>query len=372
MFLNICEQSSFLSVVSTVKIIIELISIIVPLILIVSLGFEIFQIVTGNDLNIKSHTNKIITKTIAAVIIFFLPIITNVILSLASGTSIFESECWNNANTDTIKLYKLQEEAKAKLDKEKRNEENKLSQKEREEIAEIRAKANEENLRKKQEAQKERGSRKSKDSISAESGLKQGTSNSGLKYWEFVPDNPTTNMALIIFLHGSGERGNLEAMVTVSFPKFMKEGVYKDYDAIFLAPNTPNDWFADAEKVKSLIDEKVEEYEIDKSHIIITGHSMGGHGTWNMLAKYKTFFSAAVPVSGCPYTSASNYLGVPIRSYVGAQESYYISCNTSVVNELKTLGSNIDFIKVPSPNDTHSTVVNIYKDPELINWMLEQ
>ena len=39
-----------------------------------------------------------------------------------------------------------------------------------------------------------------------------------------------------------------------------------------------------------------------------------------------------------------------------------------IIKELPT----VDYILVPSPNDNHSTVINVYGNSELINWMLNQ
>jgi predicted peptidase len=36
------------------------------------------------------------------------------------------------------------------------------------------------------------------------------------------------------------------------------------------------------------------------------------------------------------------------------------------------MGGNVEYILVPSPNDNHGTVINVYGDSELINWMLNQ
>ena len=152
----------------------------------------------------------------------------------------------------------------------------------------------------------------------------------------------------------------------------MNNGSLNNYDAIFIAPNTAScSWSSDAASTKDLIDHVIKEYNIDMNHIVITGHSLGGNGTWNMIDKYPGFFSKAVPVSGCPTASKERYANIPIRSYVGASESsYYKSCNTNYIPGINNIGGNAEYILVPSPNDNHGTVINVYGDSELINWML--
>ena len=68
----------------------------------------------------------------------------------------------------------------------------------------------------------------------------------------------------------------------------------------------------------------------------------------------------------------NSYLGIPIRSYVGQSESYYFNCNNAKVDGINEIGGNVELILVPSPNDTHGSVINIYGDSSVINWMLKQ
>ncbi len=373
MILNVCEQSSFLGTILFIKSVIEIVSLVVPLILIISLSLELFKIVVGKTETINNHIKSITSKVVAVVAIFFLPLLASLVISFISGTKVQDGECWNNANKEDIETYKLAEEAQEKTEQLKRDEEKQAAEEERQRVADAREKARQENEKKAEEERKRKeSSAGSGTPLSVAPGMKQGQTSDGLKYWEYVPDKPTTNMALIIFLHGSGERGSLNAMVTVSFPKNMKEGLYKDYNAVFLAPNTSSDWGSVDKKVMDLIEQKVTEYQIDRKKIIITGHSLGGNGAWNMVARHPGYFSALVPVSGCPGHGVNSYTNIPIRSYIGAREGHYRSCNESFIKQINNAGGNAQFFALPSPNDGHGTVVNIYKEKELIDWMISQ
>ena len=152
MFLsNICRESGFLSTMLFIKSIEIFVSILIPLILIVSLGFEITTMVYGDVKNYHKHVRSIILKTIAAVVIFFIPTITNVTLSLVSQTKFSATECWTNANTETIERYKAVEEAQAKLEEEKRAKEAKKAEEMRIAIEKTREAARKENEKKAEE-----------------------------------------------------------------------------------------------------------------------------------------------------------------------------------------------------------------------------
>ncbi len=134
MFLKACTDSKYLSTILFSKRFIEIISMVVPIALILTVAITLFKIVTDDDMkNYKSHLKSIYGRTIAAVLVFFTPTIVNV-LTLALGTNVVtSSECWKNANPTTIKVYqeaeKQQEEAEAaklKAEKEKADEERKV------------------------------------------------------------------------------------------------------------------------------------------------------------------------------------------------------------------------------------------------------
>ena len=125
---------------------------------------------------------------------------------------------------------------------------------------------------------------------------------------------------LLVFLHGAGERGT-DNEVTLSKPvaPFAEECALdlEDYGAYLLAPQCACDhqWVDkpwgkgsyDQSSIpiskhlaaaKSLIDEIVEKYDIDKNRIYIMGCSMGGFGTWDMITRFPGYFRAALPICG--------------------------------------------------------------------------
>ena len=357
--MDYCNTSGILMTLYVIKTVLTILFIVVPIIIVINAIIRLAHAITGSnpEEDIKKNTTQLFKNIVAALLIFLCPSFITYVLGLVEHGENAMNYCMQEATIERIRELKAKEEEA------------------RQEEAANQAKDNQSQVKDKKESEKaeqeEISKFREKQNKVGEPGMNSYTSSEGLQYWEFLPDNPKSGMALIIFLHGSGECGNMNSMLNVSFPKFMNEGYYKNYNAVFLAPNTAQcNWGKDASRVKALIDEKVKQYNIDTRHIIITGHSLGGNGTWNMVNQYPGFFSAAVPVSGCPNASADRYLNIPIRSYVGSAESSYQSCNAGKIEQINNQGGKAEYIVVP--NATHSSVVNVYKEDELIKWMLSQ
>lgn len=114
---------------------------------------------------------------------------------------------------------------------------------------------------------------------------------------------------LIVFLHGSGERGNDgELQTTVGVGKAIRENPERFHCLVYI-PQCPadDDWSgrqpggdgtSSHAHIQQGIDEIVKNYSIDSKRISITGLSMGGRGTFSFGAKNAKQFSAFMPVCG--------------------------------------------------------------------------
>lgn len=111
--LNMCEEPSILNLILFVKGLIEILGIVVPIILIIMVSIELVKIVFDvSDKTVKASTKSILNKIIATIVVFFVPTIVNLILSNLNQMNVQQTECWVNANTDTISYYKDIKEAR--------------------------------------------------------------------------------------------------------------------------------------------------------------------------------------------------------------------------------------------------------------------
>lgn len=374
--MEICSNPNVLQLIYFIKIVIRIMVIILPAIIIIKSFIDTYKAIASSkpEEEIKENGKKLARRIVAALIIFFIPMIVTYFTSEYLDESEV-SACFTDANLDRIKELKEEQEQKRKEEAEKQKEEiNNAQQQQQQTQPQTPSQPSQQQPNSNSNSTGNTytpGTTVTPTSPATGMNAKTFTGSKTIKYWELVPENIGENPALIIFLHGSGECGNLNSMTNVSFPKFMKEGYMSNYNAVFLAPNSAScSWSSDSTVVKELIDDTVTRYNVNPNKIIVTGHSLGGNGAYHMVAKYPGFFSAAVPVSGCPYDNVQSYTSTPIRSYIGSQESSYRSCNVDKVTQINNAGGNVEFIEVP--NASHSSVVNIYKDQEIINWMLNQ
>ena len=125
---------------------------------------------------------------------------------------------------------------------------------------------------------------------------------------------PGKKYPLILFLHGAGERGtDNELHINHITGIFLDAQNRKKYPCYVLAPQCPKNvmWAshdregnmkpspsAIMQLVIGLLDKTEKTFPIDVSKIYITGLSMGGYGTWELIARFPERFAAAVPVCG--------------------------------------------------------------------------
>ena len=91
-----CNDSTLLGILSVVKRFLILIQFIVPILLIVFASLSFIKLV--KDPEEKNGIKKIINQFLAAAIIFFIPVIVNILMSML-GESTKLSSCWNSASS---------------------------------------------------------------------------------------------------------------------------------------------------------------------------------------------------------------------------------------------------------------------------------
>ncbi|WP_294958374.1 dienelactone hydrolase family protein [uncultured Flavobacterium sp.] len=195
-------------------------------------------------------------------------------------------------------------------------------------------------------------------------------------YWLYTPENPSTDMPLIVYLHGGSGRGSDLSLVTSgSLPKFIQDGSVKNIRAYVLMPQCPSDktWEQIATSVEALIDKTAADKKIDIKKISLTGHSLGGSGTWKLGSLYASKFSCIAPLSGSVTAStATSYKTIPVWAFVGSDDTVVDpAASTTIVPMINNLGGNAQ-VKVYA-GATHFDVPDlVYKDTSvnIISWLI--
>lgn len=121
-------------------------------------------------------------------------------------------------------------------------------------------------------------------------------------YQVFVPTRAAggRHPAVIVFLHGSGERGNdNRKQVDVGIGSYVRAHL-ADFPAIVVFPQAPEgaEWGDLADVVFAQLDAAAHEFGGDSDRTYLTGLSMGGYGTWDLALRDPSRFAALVPVCG--------------------------------------------------------------------------
>lgn len=185
-----------------------------------------------------------------------------------------------------------------------------------------------------------------------------------LPYRMYVPYeyDESKEYPVLVVLHGAGERGtdnraNLEHMVRDMFSHPNTPLA----EAIVIAPQcpqAPNQWVdtpwargnysVDALKMSNelnavleLLWEIEDEFSTDDDRYYITGLSMGGFGTWDMIMRNPDLFAAAIPIcGGADPAYAEEICDVPIYTVHSTDDTIVpVSGTQAMVKALKEAGS---------------------------------
>ncbi len=195
----------------------------------------------------------------------------------------------------------------------------------------------------------------------------------GMNYNVFYPDN-YEDLPLIVYLHGAGERGeHISHIYLHAIPKLLAEG--KEYPAVILCPQCPafSVWDNVVDRLKGIIDSVVEEFNIKKDRIAITGSSMGGFGTWMMGVTYPTFFSGIAPIAGGGMSwRASKLKTTPVYALHGKEDTVVpIEYSRLMVEGVINGGGQARLAELDGWG--HNDGINYaYSETDVIDWLIKQ
>lgn len=179
----------------------------------------------------------------------------------------------------------------------------------------------------------------------------------------------TEKYPLIVFLHGSGERGNdIELVRKYGLPQVV-EG-QPDFPFIVVAPQCPAGIFWSVKALNDLLDKIIAEDRVDADRVYLTGLSMGGYGTWDWAIQSPDRFAAIAPICGGGNPDKVRAIrSMPVWVFHGAKDpTVPIAESEKMVKALKKAGSNVKFTVYPEAG--HDSWTETYNNPELYKWFL--
>lgn len=176
---------------------------------------------------------------------------------------------------------------------------------------------------------------------------------------------------LVLFLHGSGERGtDLNKVKKNGLTKLLEAG--KEFPFITVAPQCPEGQWWGAARLDDLLNQVAAQYRVDPKRIYVTGISMGGFGAWNLAGRYPEKFAAAVPVCGGALPELGERLkAMPIWAFHGEDDvSVPVQASQRIVEAIQKAGGTPKLTIYPGVG--HSSWVQAYDEAELYDWLLKQ
>ena len=188
---------------------------------------------------------------------------------------------------------------------------------------------------------------------------------------EGAPDWP-----LVLFLHGSGERGgDLELVKREGLPRVVEREA--SFPLAVVAPQCPEReaWYRYPRTLIALLDHVLASWPVDPARVYLTGMSMGGYGVWGLAARFPRRFAAIAPVCGGGLRSQGfpdklkALKDVPIWAFHGARDEIVLPEESQrLVDLLRAIGGDVRFTLYPDL--AHDSWTRTYQDPALYAWML--
>jgi len=196
---------------------------------------------------------------------------------------------------------------------------------------------------------------------------------------------------LVLFLHGAGERGSDNvAQLRHGASLFIKPEVREKFPAFVVAPQCPTeqkwtdiDWSSDTPVQPETVSESMgltlaaiealqREFAIEADRLYVTGLSMGGYGTWDLITRFPEKWAAAAPIcGGGDKDKAARAKDVPIWAFHGVDDpTVKLVRTTSMIDAIKAAGGNPLYSEYPYI--THDSWTTAYGEPELLPWLFAQ
>ena len=202
---------------------------------------------------------------------------------------------------------------------------------------------------------------------------------------------------VILFLHGAGERGDdnvAQTRVGIG-PAILRQEATFPY--VVVLPQCPrNRWWTERDMqalALKVLDQTVNEFNGDSKRTYLTGLSMGGYGSWAIVAKNPAKFAAlaivcggvrpppglSLPKEAAPEMTATDPYGAvaarvgktPVWVFHGdADRAVPVTESRKMVEALKATGANVRYNEYEGVG--HNSWDRAYAEPEIFTWMLAQ
>ncbi|MDB4820582.1 dienelactone hydrolase family protein [Akkermansiaceae bacterium] len=215
---------------------------------------------------------------------------------------------------------------------------------------------------------------------------------STLPYRLFLPQgyDPNVKYPIVVFYHGAGQRGS-NNLIAGGHAENVYQATQGNFGAQFkafhLVPQCPTDqrwvefnWaavsYTDAQEPApgqamtaslAILDQVIATYPVDPNRIYVTGLSMGGIATWDVIRHRPNRIAAAMPLSGGGNKDQGALLSsVPIWAYHGAADGVVPTRGTDQMRDaIVAAGGSIEYTR--PAGISHSGWSTFYNNTTYLN-----
>ena len=215
--------------------------------------------------------------------------------------------------------------------------------------------------------------------------FKDSQNGNTLPYCLYLPKNYSYDKKypVILWLHGAGELGSDNKTQLVNFNKAFTNNADILSQAILICPQTDVWWALDREyegdrkgtlsSAMNLLKEIQATYPCDSNRLYVTGLSMGGYATWDLLERYGSTFAAGAPICGGGNDrNGGAFKDIPIRIYHGtADPTVSFSNSQRMYDAIKgSGGTNVELFALEGVE--HNAWDYAYGDRDFFAWLFAQ
>jgi predicted peptidase len=196
---------------------------------------------------------------------------------------------------------------------------------------------------------------------------------------------------LVLFLHGAGSCGSdNETQLEVGISEWLgSDEAMAKYPCFFIVPQCPtgedrqtcswSNWDSGRSRITvptrlalEIVAAAQKEFSIDANRLYISGLSMGGFGTWDVITEYPDLFAAAVPIcSGGDPAQAARIATVPVWIFHGGKDSVVpVQRSRDMYQALLKAGGHPGYTEYPGVD--HESWEPALRDAQLLRWLFAQ
>ena len=176
---------------------------------------------------------------------------------------------------------------------------------------------------------------------------------------------------VIIHFHGAGSRGDdlsvLRRQTIISYAKSNEDFPF----VMFLPQCSHNSWFDIFEQLRSFVKTVITHPYVDESKVYLSGVSMGGYASWQLLMSEPDIFKKAIICcGGGMYWNAAS-IRTSVWAFHGTDdETVFVEESRKMVEAVRSSGGNAKLTEYEGVK--HNCWDPTYSNPEIYSWLLEE